>query len=454
MPVSKPAVVKIGNDHINFATINSRMSKDDSEIEENNRRIFEILNPLNKFSKSLIMDLVMKYKNIRSDYNIEFYNFRSFISKNLTDDSDSGNFSSGKIRKIREKIVNGDPVLLNTVRTALVNDTKFPLIVKFVDSSVNAIDFYFDSINNYGENKVEGIIIGDNDIINKNNLVLTAFVNMKYILNRVGQNIHIGENKELYHTVAYELSDSIKNSYYAAIIRDNYRIVATEKFMIMFNLLMKNPFSFINTTQVNEFLLMEGEEKTKNAINEFLETNKSIIDILIDDKNSSLPFKDLYNIFDSIDLNPSTMLSILEPSDFVISSVLNGGVMNHYASFRSLQNKNVEEEKVNDIKDTLMISRLLPLCFFSVYYLQNGSKHKTYQKIDESLEKTVHEKEIFFISADGTYRLRDLHDINDDYYNEIRKFVSNPMNTTYRIKNVIRKSIFGLNNNPSEGVSE
>lgn len=445
-----PAIVKIGDRSVDFSILN-RNQNSQTAIEYNNRKIFELLNPLNKFSKNLILDSIVKFKKPIQDINSNKSTFHHFIDKaiyKLTRD-DFGVPSSNKVSALKKKVLERDPVILNTLRSALIEDTGLPLVIDFISNSDNCIDFYFDSVKEYTKDHIEGIVLNDDGIVNKNSLTLVAFINMKYIIKSISQEINTNNESEVQNinNVFEQLKIEIRNSFWAAVIRDDFRMRMTEKFMLTFKLLMNNNFSFINTTQVADPHLISQNERVVGAVKEFISNNKNTIDSINDDNANSLSFNLLMKICLDIDFNPITLLSILEPSDYDISEILNqifGSIdIQHFASHKTLQIKEEDEKSVNEIKDTLLIDRILPLCFIVVYYLQNGLKYRDFQEIDKILEEEIHSKDFFLSSSNGTSRLMELHKVNDEFYNDLRRFVQNPLNTTEKVKMIVKDIILG-----------
>lgn len=455
MSKQRPAIVKIDDKTIDFSILN-RNHNSNYAIEDSNRKIFELLNPMNKYSKDLIMDSIVKFKKpmleICQNNKFKFSNFDTAIYK-LTRDN-FGTPSSNKISALKKNVLERDPVVLNTLRTALIEDTGLPLVIDFVSNSDNCIDFYFDTIKDYTKDKIEGIVLNDTGVVNKNSLSLVALINMKYIINSISENVNVTSDKletgDSVRETCIALENEIQCSFFAAMIRDDFRMRMTEKLMLVFKLMMNNNLSFLNATQDVDSYELSKNERVAAAIKEFVSNNKITIDSINDDEANSLPFKTFMKICLDIDFNPLTLLTILELSDYDVSQILNHIFtdcdIQHFASHKTLQIKEENEASVNEIKDVLLINRLLPLCFVVVYFLQNGLKYRDFQNIDNILEEEVHSKKLILSLGNGTNRLNEIHKINDDFYNDLRHYVQNPLNTTERIKIIIKDVVFGTYN--------
>ena len=397
--------VKIGKNLINFAVLCSNQN-DANTIDYENRKLFELFNPQNRYR------LELGYK-IFNDYNEKFKNTNLFLLNNLKD------FllriaSSNKLKKEFIDELTCDKNDFNTARNdfkiAMISDLKCKIATVFCDNTVNPIDFCFDSTKRFNESEISGIKIGEKGFLNPSSFTLTAFINTKYLSNII------------FNMSVNEYLDDVAKALAAAILKDNYRIIYTEQMMIFLNLLSKGNFSSANTTNgyMHTFALTE---KYKELVDLFLDANSNAIKCLDND------FSKLFNILRGFEgnIDPVNVLGIIEPSDNDVNKLLNSvfpkmsSNLDHFASSSTLFDHDKDEQIVSDAKSLIIANRLLPLLFFTSICIHNSSKYETFKKIDDAIEGPLHS-----ISLYGDLRhINAIHEVNDEFYDEMRKAFRN-----------------------------
>lgn len=240
-----------------------------------------------------------------------------------------------------------------------------------------------------------------------------------------------------------------------AYIRDDSRMVLTEKLMLMIKLLVRNVFSNLNTSGTRLFTQskIDKSEELKNLIKEFSEANSHTIETILSKcSDTETDFNIFFDIINSLDLNPLDLLSILEPTNNAICDILrvslsgidHKDISNYkFASSRFIILNKKEEDKFfenSTIYDTILIGRLLPLLYFISYYMQNGYNLIATDKISDSFEVFTHST--YLSSTDGSNRLYAIHENNDNTYKAIRDFANNPLHITPMITKAINHCVF------------
>ena len=237
--------------------------------------------------------------------------------------------------------------------------------VVFTDNTVNCIDFCFDTIKDYSENKIEGIQISENGFLNPSKFTVTIFINKKYLVDYL---------KYTDETEGY--FQDIRLSLLAAVFKDGYRIMMTEKLMTLLNLLGSSDFTFLNTSS-SQYIY--NNERFENMSKEFYETYEDIITLLNKDEDFNKLISLLRSL--SVNINPLNILSLIEPSDKLVGSLLKiefrdpeEKINKFISSFKLYETD--EDKTVDNVKKTILAARILPLLQFATYYLQNSVNYK------------------------------------------------------------------------------
>ena len=412
----KPEVIRFNGQLINFAALCPNQVTE-SVIEYDNKRLFELFNPENKYQLSMGFNLFNMYSKVVKEHGFKLFNLENLRSLFLKF-SRSPNKST-IINEILSKDcidVNGTR---NDIRNAFVSDLKCKTSVVFTDNTVNCVDFCFDTLKDYSENKIEGIQISENGFLNPSKFTVTIFINKKYLADRL---------KYIDETEGY--FQDIRLSLLAAVFKDGYRITMTEKLMTLLNLLGYSDFTFLNTSSSN--YIEYNNERFRNISKEFYNTYKDIIILLNKDEDFNKLISSLRSL--SANINPLNILSLIEPSDKLVGSLLKiefrdpeVKINKFISSFKLYETD--EDKTVDNVKKTILAARILPLLQFSTYYLQNSSNYKAYKIIDKTIEDFVHN----FVGQSPIYNfdaLRYTHFNNDEYYDKIRDTFKNPLKNT------------------------
>lgn len=432
----KPEVIRFDGHLINFAALCPNQS-DESEIEYENKRLFELFNPENKYQLSMGFNLFNMYSKVFKEYSFKLFyleNFRSLFLKIVRSPNKS---------TIIDEILSKDSIDVNgtrnDIRNAFVSDLKCKTSVVFTDNTVNCIDFCFDTLKDYSENKIEGIQISENGFLNPSKFTVTIFINKKFLADIIRNTDY---DNYTYDTEGY--FQDIRLSLLASIFKDGYRIAMTEKLMILLNLLGYSDFTFLNTSSSQ--YIEYNNERFENISKEFYETYEDIITLLNKDED----FNKLVLLLRSLsaNINPLNILSLIEPSDKLVGSLLKiefrdpEEKINKFISSYKLYETD-EDKTVDNVKKTILAARILPLLQFTTYYLQNSSNYKTYKIIDDTIEEFVHN----FVGYNQTYNfdaLRYTHFNNDEYYDKIRNIFKNPLKNTKYVMEGFNKCIYNI----------
>lgn len=416
----KPEVIRFNGRLVNFAAL-CLSQVNEREIEYDNKRLFELFNPENRYQLSMGFNLFNMYSKVFKEYSFKLFNLENLRSLFLRF-SNSPNKST-IINEILSKDCIDVNATRNDIRNAFVSDLKCKASVVFTDNTVNCVDFCFDTLKDYSENKIEGIQISENGFLNPSKFTVTIFINKKYLADY----LNYTDETEGYF-------QDIRLSLLAAIFKDGYRIAMTEKLMILLNLLGSSDFTFLNTSSSQ--YIEYNNERFENISKEFYETYKDIITLLNKDEDFNKLISMLRSL--SANINPLNILSLIEPSDKLVGSLLKiefrdpEEKLNKFISSFKLYETD-EDETVDNVKKTILAARILPLLQFATYYLQNSSNYKTYKIIDDTIEEFVHS----FIGNSDAYNpiynfnaLRYTHLNNDEYYDKIRDTFRNPLKNT------------------------
>ena len=416
----KPEVIRFNGRLVNFAAL-CLNQVNESVIEYDNKRLFELFNPENRYQLSMGFNLFNMYSKVFKEYSFKLFNLENLRSLFLRF-SNSPNKST-IINEILSKDCIDINATRNDIRNAFVSDLKCKASVVFTDNTVNCVDFCFDTLKDYSENKIEGIQISENGFLNPSKFTVTIFINKKYLADY----LNYTDETEGYF-------QDIRLSLLAAIFKDGYRIAMTEKLMILLNLLGSSDFTFLNTSSSQ--YIEYNNERFENISKEFYETYKDIITLLNKDEDFNKLISMLRSL--SANINPLNILSLIEPSDKLVGSLLKiefrdpeEKINKFISSFKLYETD--EDETVDNVKKTILAARILPLLQFATYYLQNSSNYKTYKIIDDTIEEFVHS----FIGNSDAYNpiynfnaLRYTHLNNDEYYDKIRDTFRNPLKNT------------------------
>lgn len=446
----KPEVIRFNGQLINFAALCPNQVNE-SEIEYENKRLFELFNPENKYQLSMGFNLFNMYSKVFKEYSFKLFyldNFRSLFLKFVR--------SPNKTTIINE-ILSEDCVDVNgtrnDIRTSFINDLKCKASVVFTDNTVNYIDFCFDTLKDYSENKIEGIQISENGFINPSKFTVTIFINKKFLADLIKNTDYDNFSDE---TEGY--FQDIRLSLLVAVFKDGYRIAMTEKLMILLNLLGYSDFTFLNTS-LSQYIEYNNE-RFKNISKEFYDTYEDIINLLNKDEDFNRLISALRSI--SANINPLNILSLIEPSDKLVGSLLKiefrdyeEKINKFISSFKLYETD--EDKTVDNIKKTILAARILPLLQFSTYYLQNSSNYKAYKIIDKTIEDFVHD----FIGDSNSYisiynfdALKYTHLNNDEYYDKIRDTFKNPLKNTKYVMEGFNKCIYKITSETGPVVPE
>ena len=425
----KPEVIRFNGRLVNFAALCPNQINE-SEVEYENKRLFELFNPENRYQLSMGFNLFNMYSKVFKEYSFKLFNLENLRSLFLKF-SNSPNKST-----IISEILSKDCIDVNgtrnDIRNAFVSDLKCKASVVFTDNTVNCVDFCFDTLKDYSENKIEGIQISENGFINPSKFTVTIFINKKYLTDY----LNYTDETEGYF-------QDIRLSLLSAVFKDGYRIAMTEKLMMLLNLLGYSDFTFLNTSSSQ--YIEYNNERFENISKEFYETYEDIINLLTKDED----FNRLISVLRSLsaNINPLNILSLIEPSDKLVGSLLKiefrdpEEKLNKFISSFKLYETD-EDETVDNVKKTILAARILPLLQFTTFYLQNSSNYRSYKIIDKTLENFVHE----FIYYGTTYNfdaLKYTHTNNDAYYDKIRTIFKNPLKNTKYVLEGFRKCIEG-----------
>lgn len=432
----KPEVINFNGKKINFASLCPNQINV-TEIEYENKRLFELFNPENRYQLTMGYNLFNMYSKVFKEHSYKLFNLENLRSLFLKYSSSSNkNYIINEIDLDNCVIVNNTR---NEIRTAFISDLKCKASVVFTNHTVNCIDFCFDTLKDYSDNKIEGIQLGENGFLNPSKFTVTIFINKKYLIDYL---------KYTDETEGY--FQDIRLSLFASIFKDGYRIETTEKLMSLLNLLGVSDFTFLNTASSQ--YISYNDERFKNVSKEFKDTYSDIFATLLH-KNDD--FINLIRLLDELSSNitPTNILSLIEPSDKSIGSLLKiefrdpEEKVNKFISSYSLQETD-EDNIVDNIKKTILAARILPLLHFSVYYLQNSVNYKAYRIIDKTIEDFVHD----FIYYGNNYNfdaLKYTHLNNDEYYDEVRKIFKNPLKNTKHVTEGFKRCIFESEPNPA-----
>lgn len=412
----KPEVIRFNGQLVNFAALCPNQVNE-SVIEYDNKRLFELFNPENRYQLSMGYNLFNMYSKVFKEYSFKLFNLENLRSLFLKF-SNSPNKST-IINEILSKDCVDVNATRNDIRTAFVNDLKCKTSVVFTDNTVNCVDFCFDTLKDYSENKIEGIQIFEKGFLNPSKFTVTIFINKKYLADY----LNYTDETEGYF-------QDIRLSLLAAVFKDGYRIAMTEKLMMLLNLLGSSDFTFLNTSSSQ--YIEYNNERFENISKEFCETYDDTITLLNKDEDFNKLISMLRSL--SANINPLNILSLIEPSDKLVGSLLKiefrdpeEKINKFISSFKLYETD--DDKTVDDVKKTILAARILPLLQFATYYLQNSSNYKTYKIVDDTIEKFVHD----FVTYNPIYNfdaLKYTHFNNDEYYDKIRDTFKNPLKNT------------------------
>lgn len=410
----KPEVIKLANKSINIAALSINQTVPES-IEFANKSLFELLNPFNKYQKSISYNLVMKYKNLMDKKILFNFSDLKCVIERYSDESRE---------KLKKRLEENDIIFALTIRKAFIDSLNCPAVVILTkDSTVNGVDFYFDTIKSYDKPCIEGIKIGEEGFINTSEFNLTVVVNSSYLLN-------IFTN----YTMIDDYIKDLRASLWAAIIRDNMRMELTEKFALTTHLLTKIDMSCAN--ELSAYYKAYTDEKTKKLVEEYSKIYENEISAInsVDCEDDECGKVDwLFSMLQSRlnDITPLNILTLFEGTDVAIAEVLKSSNLisssaNIFASSSKLLtvSEDVELEKV---RKYILINRLFPIVFFDQFILKNGKKYDTFKQIDTEFEEYVHDVQAEFQYTKDLSRLALVHSSNDEYYDELRDSFKNPI---------------------------
>lgn len=410
----KPEVIKLANKSINIAALSINQTVPES-IEFANKSLFELLNPFNKFQKSISYNLVMKYKNLMDKKLLfDFSDFKNFIMR----------YSDESREKLKKRLEEDDVIFALGIRKAFIDSLNCPAVVILTkDSTVNGVDFYFDTIKSYDKPCIEGIKIGEEGFINTSEFNLTVVVNSSYLLNSFAN-----------YTMIDDYITDLRASLWAAIIRDNMRMELTEKFALATHLLTKIDMSCAN--ELSSYYKSYTDEKTKNLIEEYskiYENEISAINSIENEEDNCNKVDWLFSLLQSrlADITPLNILTLFEGTDVAISEVLKTSNLvtssaNIFASSSKLLAIS-DDAELEKVRKFILVNRLFPIVFFDQFILKNGKKYDTFKQIDTEFEEYVHDVQAEFKYTKDLSRLELVHSKNDEYYDELRDSFKNPV---------------------------
>ena len=409
----KPEVIKLANKSINIAALSLNQT-DEEAIEFSNKSLFELLNPFNKYQKSITFHFVMKFNEfIKND---SLFNFDPLLFL-------LGRYNGEvSFEKLKKDIESGDSISLIEIRKAFINSLNCPVsVILTKEGTVNPVDFYIDTIKSYSDSRIEGIKLNSDGFMNTSEFSITAVINTGYLLSMI-------KNKNSYEKYIHD----IRVALWAAIIRDNMRMDITEKFALMTYLLTKLDFSCANelASEYNTY----SDSKIKELQKSYSETYEKEIKCITETYEGSecTDVNWLTNILScrARDITPMNILSILEGTDSSIIDVLNscGLKVDRTACFAS-SNKLLEvsnDPLLEQVRKYILINRIFPISFFDQFILKNGKKYNTFKEIDTVFEEYVHECLSTFQYTGDLARLNKVHNANDPFYDELRDSFKNP----------------------------
>lgn len=469
----KPDIVIIGKTAINFSTLNTE-KYDKKCIEENNRRLFEILNPTNKFAKERAFSSVCYYDKSFKGKQFSFINTITTIRKYA---DRYGNSKQG-LNKLKEMTVHGDNMFLTKLRTALVSDlgvTKLVLILS--DETVNPVDFFFTSDKDYGNGILEGIQLKEkfdtkDYFANPDSFVLTVHFNIAYVIRRLYNDFYKKEMFEKnnilwYHDTLNELENSMSYTLWAAIYKDNFRMINTEKFMFILKLLSEGNFESANTLNaashntIRDLLSKEDNIPLTNEVRTFRKIYAGkcqAMGIMTRESDmSSIPFSTVSCILHDVDINPCTFVSVLEPGDneirsFLLSVVKKCGESDRlipmkFASTNDLKTINFENRGIKELtpaavsRNYILMMNYLPASLIIAYYFQNG---ENYNIVNTMLNSLVSNGECNYYELQNESGLNHIvKSLNTlfSFIDELRSSFTNPLKITHNVKHVLKAAL-------------
>ena len=419
----KPDVIKFNNSLINFAAL-CPVQTNEFVINNESRQIFELYNPKNKYQLTMGCNLFFKYSEVfKNNAN------KILLLSNFTSLIGGYGFVSDAIRNEYIKEIEAeDPLEINStrnmIRAAFIEDLKCNVNLVFVNNSINPIDFCFDTIKSYSENKIEGIQLSSDGIINASSITVTIFINKKYLA-------------DIIRSKSVDNLTEIRKYLFGSLFRDSCRIENTQRFMCMLNLYSEIDLTFLNTASSYLHLNEYKDERFEEISKMFVELHSDKFEEL----NNDSEFKTLLNIFSNIkgSLNPLNIINLIEPNNesivkllkIVFTDLRDDLITEKFISSETLKETD-EDPKVDKIKKMILSSRILPILQFYEYYFQNANMYNTYKKIDKALEDFTHDASMdLSINFNG---IKETHYVNDEYYDEIRSIFKNPLKSTSATK--------------------
>lgn len=409
----KPEVIKLANKSINIAALSLNQT-DEEAIEFSNKSLFELLNPFNKYQKSITFHLVMKFNEFIKNDSLFNFDPLFFLLRRYNNEV---NFE-----KLKKDIESGDSISLIEIKKAFINSLNCPVsIILTKDGTVNPVDFYIDTVKSYSESRIEGIKLNSEGFINTSEFNVTAVINTGYLLSMIK---NVTSHEKYIHDVRVAL--------WAAIIRDNMRMEITEKFALMTYLLTKLDFSCANelASQYDTYSDSKIKELQKSYSKAYENEIRCIMETCEDCECTDVNW--LTNILSSRarDITPMNILSILEGTDSSIIDALNScGLKVDRSSCFVSSNKLLEVSEdplLEQVRKYILINRIFPINFFDQFILKNGKKYNTFKEIDTIFEDYVHECVSTFQYTGDLARINKVHNANDPFYDVLRDSFKNP----------------------------
>lgn len=409
----KPEVIKLANKSINIAALSLNQT-DEEAIEFSNKSLFELLNPFNKYQKSITFHLVMKFNEFIKNNSLFNFDPLFFLLRRYNNEV--------SFEKLKRDIESGDSISLIEIRKTFINSLNCPVsIILTKEGTVNPVDFYIDTIKSYSDSRIEGIKLNSDGFINTSEFNVTAVINTGYLLSMIK------------NTTSHErYIHDIRVALWAAIIRDNMRMELTEKFALMTYLLTKIDFSCANelASQYNTYSDSKIKELQKSYHDSYEKEINCVTETCEDCECTDVNW--FMNILTcrARDITPMNILSILEGTDSSIVDALNScGLKVDRSSCFASSNKLLEvsnDSLLEQVRKYILINRIFPINFYDQFILKNGRKYNTFKEIDTIFEEYVHECVSTFQFTGDLARLNKIHNANDPFYDELRDSFKNP----------------------------
>ncbi|MGL4950094.1 MAG: hypothetical protein ACRC5M_06900 [Anaeroplasmataceae bacterium] len=454
--------VKIGSNTFNFDLLTNKMDRWGDSYECYRLEAFAAFCAGSKASKTFILDTVMEYKDIvKENQGSIIYNslagdicsiLMATTSKELL--KNNMNALTSSIKKYIESDKEMINVKLRSHFTRYFHLSNISII--FSEDTTNMIDFYFDSLKAYDVPSIGGIVVKHSptgiDFSNSDDITMTVVINIGRFVNYITDTtLSLDDNMDNFvKTIPGDAVNAIGNTievcFWAALIRDNSRIVNTNMSMIYLSFLTQIDYSFVNTKTGSDKCvnIQSSDERTLLAFNEFQNLFSGPISDMMRSKHSP---RDMHRFTKMISyVSISNIISLFEKSDSTINEILKILMIKKsdkdfkFASTKKLLEIKADcecEKAMSVAKDLIITGRYFPLVFLKTFCSECSPKMVAFKKIDEKLEEHVHELAYRADSSLSINPLYNIHKRNDEYYGSVREVVRNPLRTTEFVKDTI-----------------